>query len=53
MTVFSTCSLLAEFDMEFRHKQSFVDFFKERRDHHEDADLLYKMSAFDRETVSI
>ena len=37
--------------MEFVHRQSFIDFFHERRHRHDDADLLFKMSAFDKQTV--
>ncbi len=47
-----SCSMLEEYDMEFVHRQGFIDFFHERRHHLDDADLLFKMSAFDKQTVS-
>ena len=46
------CSMLEEFDMEFVLRQNFIDFFNERRGRPEDAELLFKMSAFDKATVS-
>ena len=49
----TVCSMLEEFDMEFVLRQNFIDFFNERRNRPEDAELLFKMSAFDKATVSV
>ena len=44
--------MLEPFEMELILRQNFYDFFEEHRYNSDDADLLYRMEAFDKSTVS-
>lgn len=44
--------MLEDFDMEVVLRQNFYDFFAEHRYNSEDNELLYRMEAFDKKTVS-
>ena len=45
--------MLKDFDMEMILCQNFTDFFSERRHESANANLMYKMQAFNRQTVSL
>ena len=45
--------MLKDFDMELCLQQNFYDFFMERRHNPEDVQLMFKMQAFDKQTVEL
>ena len=51
--VFSLYSMLDEFDMKLVLHQNFYDFFNEHRYNAEDAHLMFRMQAFDKQSVSL